>query len=59
MKLSTELRSLMDQRRACWPDGIYPMPGDPRLDKAAELTVRIIRAASAEGLREVDAWNLY
>jgi len=57
--MSPELRALMDQRRACWPDNVYPMPGDPRLDRAADLTVQIIRKSAAEGLREVEAWNQY
>lgn len=57
--MSPELRSLMDQRRACWPEGVYPMPQDSRLAKAAALDARIAKQATNEGLREVDAWNSY
>lgn len=57
--LSPKLRALMTQRRACWPEGVRPMPLDPRLDVARCLTLQIINQAHSEGLREVDAWRAY
>jgi hypothetical protein len=57
--LSAELRALMVRRRALFPDGFYPMPGDERTLKASALDVEIMDLAALEGLTEVEAWRRF